>query len=346
MKRAGVSSILVRCFFGVLVLAAASAFSRLHVMPTTSRPLSVAAVAPHDKKPDTFKITSENLKELTVHSGPSSALSALTLLVKTDPAVGGICHDLTHVIGQAAYETYGFDKALTFDSPLCGSGYLHGVIEKRFAGIPLAKLPPLLQEICRMDDGRCLHGVGHGVMFATDNKMPFALRYCSSFPTATAQSFCSEGVFMENFSTEDSSHPSAYRHPDDPFYPCAEQKVRYEGTCYFYSVSYYLKLHANDYRGAFSWCMTARMGYIGTCMSGVGSRAMKYTIGDTSYVEKICDSAPADFVNSCIDGMVSYYLVNANTLQAGASLCATFKPEDTKQCVGSVNVRKGWFTTD
>jgi len=127
---------------------------------------------------------------------------------------------------------------------------------------------------------------------------------------------------MENFNSNIQIHPSRYLHPNDPFYPCALQSAFYKDACYFYATDYYLHLHTGDYLGEIKWCNSAEEGFITKCDMGLGSRAMKYNTGNPKFVEKICMSADTkEKVNSCIDGMISYFLVQYNSVARAKEIC-------------------------
>lgn len=281
------------------------------------------------------------LSQLTDSQDPKVALVALAKASKTNDSVAAICHGLAHEIGREAYRRYqNFDAALHFEDQTCGSGYLHGVIETRFAASP--NILATMQASCSVSDDRCLHGVGHGLMYYTANDLPKSLSYCSQYPSF-ARSYCAEGVFMENFSTDIQLHPSIYLHPNDPFFPCSSQVGVYKGGCYYYAPSYYLRLHPDQYAAGLVWCQSAEAGYVPSCTAGLGSRAMKYTINHPQAVAEICAAAPATQVNDCLDGAVSYYIVNQESLGSGRLFCQQVALPLQLSCQQSVNRRVGWF---
>lgn len=225
---------------------------------------------------------------------------------------------------------------------MCGSGYLHGVIEEKLGNSP--HIFKDMFDICpQTNASKCYHGVGHGFMYYTDNNLPQSIALCDKFDNQQARTACGEGVFMENFNTDRKSHPSFFLSEDNPFYPCGSQDWFYKSICYFYAPSFFLSLHKNEYLRTLTWCKTAETYGQLTCDSGVGSRAMKQNIHDPKFVEKICSNGTDQEVKACLDGMVSYYLVNYGSVEKGKQMCGTLAPEHMPTCLTSVTKRRELF---
>ncbi len=311
------------------------------------------------------KITAENLKSAPTFSlgsseykknlndllnivntqDPHVALQELALRMQTNEVVFQNCHIMAHSIGRAAYKRYqDFDTALKYQDTTCSDGYLHGVIEAKFNSIKDTQgATDELKTICskyKYPD-RCWHGIGHGLMFFTQNDLPTALSICNTYSLARASSRCYEGVFMENFLSDPDAHPTIYVDAKAPFKPCLNQEARYKGACYFYVPIYWLGLHNNDYGTAVQWCEGAENGYADECVRGVGSLAMKYNIDKPKYVESLCMKANPDDVSSCISGMASYYLTFTGLFSKANSMCAQLEPLNLKTCQAEVkrNIR-------
>ncbi len=272
---------------------------------------------------------------------PRLALNELQHRMDTDPFVFKNCHLMTHSSGRAAYKKYkDFNTALQYQNTTCSNGYLHGVIEAKFAS--LSNTQEAITELKSICSGythadRCWHGTGHGLMFFTSNDLPKALSICNTYSTSRAQRRCYEGVFMENFLADpDAGHRSDYLNPKNPFVPCPSEASRYKAVCYFYAPIYYLGLHNNDYSAAIQWCESAETGYTDSCTRGVGSLAMKYNIDKPKYVESLCMKSNPDDIPSCIDGMVSYYLTFTGSLSKTATLCSQLEPHSFKTCNSAV----------
>ncbi len=286
----------------------------------------------------------KNANDLIVivnNQDPRVALGELQHRMDTDRFVFKNCHTMAHSIGRAAYKKYkDFNVALQYQNTTCSNGYLHGVIEARFASLSntqevITELKSICSKYTHAD--RCWHGTGHGLMFFTSNDLPKALSICNTYAATRAQRRCYEGVFMENFLADlDAGHPSDYLNSKNPFTSCQSQASRYKAVCYFYVPIYYLSLHNNDYEATIKWCDNAEKAYTDSCTRGVGSLAMKYNIDDPKYVERICMQSNPDDIPSCIDGMVSYYFTFTGSLSKTAALCSQLEPASFKACNAAV----------
>lgn len=280
------------------------------------------------------------LTSLVETQNPKAALEELSTLMENNPAVLRSCHGLVHEIGHAALNTFGFAKAIAYQNDICGSGYLHGIVEENFSKVKnvTTTMHTICQDFNALTIDSCYHGVGHGLMFFTENDLPASLSYCDLYPEDKADIRCAEGVYMENFSTDQQTHESAYLNKNDPAYPCAEQPEKYKSVCYFYAPIYYLSLHENQYKQALDWCASLTE-HQQTCAYGVGSRTMKYNLHDPIFVENICHYNPK-FTRACVDGMVSYYLVNFTSKAKGREMCRTLPERSQKNCLASIEIRR------
>lgn len=278
---------------------------------------------------------------------PRVALRAIGSLIAVDPAVASSCHSLLHEIGREAYRKYrSFVTALKYQDDICGSGYLHGVVEERLQHVQ--DVYGELQTICNgYGDtglgGKCYHGVGHGLMTYTRNNLPLALNMCDNLASDFAKLRCSEGVFMENFNTDQKIHPSRYLRASDPRYPCADQVPFYKDPCYFYAPIYYLNLHDRDYAAAARWCDGSEGGYAGACVIGLGHRLMQQNLSAPRFTERVCDRLGPGKTADCLDGVVSYWMVNFDSVRQGHVLCGMMLPADRHTCNAAVDKRAWQF---
>lgn len=305
----------------VLVFAGGVAYFRLHNPVPAALPSPAAAEAGVSYG----EAKMELLRMLSV-SGPQAALEDLRTRVAADASVARSCHALAHELGHGAYEVYGdFAAAAQYEMQICNSGYLHGVIEAHFAAVP--DVLSAMQEICApYPEGKylsweCYHGAGHGLMFYTDNDLPKSLALCNRYESEFARATCANGVFMENFSTDQKLHPSRYLKEEDPFYPCKEQADEHLGHCYLYAPTYYLSLHPGEYAAALSWCKEAGGSKAVACVQGVGSQAMKENINTPAFVEGICMQGALYQRDPCIQGMVGLYINHHGSLGPAKRLC-------------------------
>lgn len=286
---------------------------------------------------------------LVSDQNPRVALTELRERIKTDNPLLRSCHALSHEIGRAAYEKYGdFAEAVNYQDEICNSGYLHGVIESYFS--TNSDVFVEMKTVCnpyppeKFQSWECYHGIGHGVMYYTANDLPRSLAMCDSLESDFAQATCANGVFMENFNTDQKLHPSAFLKSDDLFYPCAEQSMRHQGTCYLYAPTHYLSLHQNDYAGALAWCDGAGFFYRSVCVQGVGTQAMKEHINNPKFVEAVCMSDKSAGVASCIEGMIGLYVKHYGSPEPAKILCEQLEPSNKSACHAALQADRDLFT--
>lgn len=289
----------------------------------------------------------KEFKQIINEKNPTEAIEMLQEKIDIDPKIERSCHGLAHEIGRYAFAKYGFTEALIYQDDICGTGYIHGIIEAYFVKVDNPKeavLSACSTGTLHEQIGKCRHGVGHGLMFYSKNDVTASLKNCDLFTDAPGRIQCAEGVFMENFNSDERFHTSKYLDTKNPFYPCDRQTNFYKDPCYFYAPDYYLHLHPNNYNNAIKWCDSAEPDFILKCDMGVGSRTMKYNMGSPEFAEKVCMLANTRTKQTfCIDGMVSYFLVHYNSLSRGRKLCPILEESNQATCYQSVINRSTLF---
>jgi plastocyanin len=296
-----------------------------------------ASNEPNELSREQFEAAKAKYVALVQDQDPKVALDQLQTDIQTDDNLSRSCHAVVHEIGHAAYKKYDdFGEAMKYLSEMCNSGYLHGIIESRFA--ESEDVFTDMQTLCNpyppksFLNWQCYHGLGHGLMYYTANDLPKSLEMCDTFKSRTDSSNCTNGVFMENFSADQKLHLSDYLKESDPFYPCAEQIERHKRNCYTYAPTYYLSLNKNDYVGALEWCKGAEASFVSTCAFGVGAQTMKENVNDPESVESICMNADAELVASCIKGMVDLYANHQGAVKPVEQLCADLQASNRPTC--------------
>ncbi len=272
------------------------------------------------------------LHAMVAEKGATETLNYLRRTVHDEPALADVCHGLSHEVGQAAFERYGMKQALVFEQDVCGSGYVHGVVESFLENVD--DLEKALFTVCPPQDARCFHGIGHGLMDRNRNDLPDSLQNCGRFDQAFQRVQCAEGVFMENFDADLKAHPTKYLKPDDAFFPCRNQTKVNEGVCAFYAPRYFLRQHQRKYEEALDWCLTLPADPQSGCIKGVGAGAMKQNIEDVPFAESVCDHGTSpEFRKYCIEGLTSYYIVHHASSTKGREMCATLKEAYRDSCM-------------
>ncbi len=293
------------------------------------------------------EIKADLLSHLETHN-PHEVLTYLASRADQDPKISRACHELTHEVGHAAFEKLqDVGKALEYMDEFCNSGYVHGIIEEYFEKTP--DINTILETMCSAyKDGtfrawQCYHGIGHGLMYYTSNDLPTSINHCKKLPTSFQQQTCINGIYMENFNTSMTAHPSEYLPQDDSFYPCSPQGESPE-YCYLYAPTYYLNNKTHSYTDALNWCLYAPGEFKYICGAGVGYEVIKQNMLDPKKAEAACESGPHELQDFCIRGMVGSYIFYTGNTTDVQSLCPTLNQINKKSCITAINENSYLFT--
>lgn len=285
--------------------------------------------------PEAYKELEARLVALVEEEDPRVALNTLQAEIDRSESVLRSCHGLVHEIGHEAYEKYGdIAKAFSYRDEICGAGYIHGVIESYMdeKGFEESELSTICSSYEGEDRDNCFHGVGHGLMFYTRNDVPTSVSSCHALTDTKARIRCAEGVFMENFESDDVFHLSEYADTENLFGICREQKEIYQkGACYFYAPIFYLNEHERKYPDMFALCREAETPYITTCISGTASRVTKENIQRPSLVFSYCMKQKG-YEGACVEGMGSYYYTHFGDPKKVEELCTQVAKDYISAC--------------
>lgn len=247
-------------------------------------------------------------------------LTALKISSK-DPTVYANCHPLVHFLGREGYKKEHNVKTLyAKDRSVCDSGFYHGVMEQLFEekDIPLfkesdTKIVDVMKSACGQKTdyeipirySACIHGVGHALMFISNDDLPKSLEHCRILTKDQGRRTCYGGVFMENAgSVTNPYHISKYLKKDDPLYPCNWVGVKSEATCYQYQALYFAKITNNDWKKTSELCDTEPEKYKGNCFQFIGSNLLNFT-EDNQKIKEVSDFIPPLFLPNYFRGVVS-----------------------------------------
>ena len=138
---------------------------------------------------------------------------------------------------------------------------------------------------------------------------------------------CGEGVFMQLFSADVAGGHAAGKgaNPqtvDTARATCAEVRMPYAGSCWFYTPTLWLSENPDDFAGAMQWCADAPSKFgQQLCAKGVGSRTIKYHPDDPTIGARVCADA-GDLTNPCLAGMGSYWSVHHKGARPASEVCA------------------------
>jgi hypothetical protein len=297
---------------------------------------------------DEYVVAKDTYVGMARKRDPSFALDSLREQIKKDDKLSHSCHAIVHEIGHEAYEMYGsFSKSMQYQDELCNSGYLHGIIESIFS--ETKDILKTMNSICgastiqNFANWQCYHGIGHGLMFFTENNVPDSVKLCEVYIDTFARASCINGVYMENFGVDQDTHVSAYVDKNRPLYPCNEKTTFYKEDCYVYAPTYYLFVHKNDYKGALRMCRDAEAKYRLICVSGVGSQAMKDNSNNPKLVERICLTGKISQIGACISGMATLAVNHYGSTTPVRSLCKDLYFFNRGACVRAVEKQEYLF---
>ena len=294
-----------------------------------------------------FECLEQAFGNMTYYDGPQPALTRLTALSTTNRAVAGDCHRIAHRMGSAALARFKDRVAPAFiaGTPVCASGYYHGIIERAFLGQPKNKLAVVARQLCsdRQISGKpflsyqCIHGLGHGLMIYTGYELPRSLKTCDQLRTHFARVSCTGGVFMENFNSS-YGVKSKYLRKNDPIYPCNSVAERYKNYCYLLVTANLLRVTKYDQRRTAAGCHESEPSWVGTCFESFGRDVSGIAGKDPRKALASCRLAGPN-ESDCLYG-VAREIVNSDAgARRGARFCAQAPRNARARCfsgVGSV----------
>jgi len=299
-----------------------------------------------------FECFEKHYQDMVQNQTVAAAFLDLKVRYDENTLVRSLCHPLVHVIGREAAQRYpDVGEAYIQGDHFCWSGYYHGVMEGILRDVAPADLPQMINGICDSIPGKatysfyyynCVHGLGHGVMYVTQNELFEALELCDSIDGQWEKESCYGGVFMENVITDFENHFTKYLKPQEPLYPCTAVPEKNKHVCYLMQTSYVLKQNGYNFADAFEQCsgVTGENHQI-TCYQSIGRDASGSTVSDAqrtkaycmlgkdlsqqthcaigavkdfiSYfhsdtqAKQLCNAFSADIQNVCLDTAASYY---------------------------------------
>jgi hypothetical protein len=294
-----------------------------------------------------YKSISDGLIDTVNKKDPRAAISQLKEDMRKNPKVLSSCHELLHVIGRASYDKYdSFTKAMVYRDDICVSGYVHGVIEAY--SWQNKNNASKLMSVCNSDTTdnynrwACIHGIGHGLMFASKSNVPYALQKCSEFKTYFDQDACYSGAYMQNFNFDPDDNLSKYVSFVDPFQAC-RLASNHQDECYINAPIFYLNYRLGDYTGVLKWCTNAPLAFQTDCYEGVGSQIAAHLFNTPQKVEALCNGDESNNPSACLRGMMSWYIDYYAALAPAAKICPMLKPLDQTICHQAIIGEKSMF---
>lgn len=261
--------------------------------------------------------------------------------------VKSFCHLLTHVIGRAAVQKYpDLIEAFKQGDHFCWSGYYHGVMEANLYKAKKEELPEVINQICQNLPGRknysfdyynCVHGLGHGVMYVSQNELFEALKLCDHLDGSWERESCYGGVFMENVIADFENHFTEYLKPEEPMYPCPEVSEKNKQACYLMQTSYVLKINGYDFSNAFEECRKVEDGYRNICFQSLGRDASGHTISNIEKTKNVCLlGKDLNEKLNCAVGAAKDFISYFHSDRQAREFCAVFDLKIRDTCLDAV----------
>ena len=288
---------------------------------------------------------------LAYTKGPTDALRLLQEKIATDPAIEATCHPIAHTIGAGALLRYKGDvgKAFAAGNPTCGSGYYHGLLQWKLAGVDRAHVSQVARTVCSSAEIRanayryyqCVHGLGHGLMLYTRYDLPGALRLCHELVTNYDQVSCTGGVFMEN---QQSSYGirSKWLKTDDLLFPCDIVQRRDKLYCYLLVTSYILPHVGWDWKKTADWCRKSDQGFVAYCFQSYGRDASGFAREEPAKIVPVCRRAGSG-QRECIFGAVRDILNNNPSDVRSRELCSSVAATFRSYCTYGIGSMVGTY---
>jgi mono/diheme cytochrome c family protein len=276
--------------------------------------------------------------------GPKAALTEFRQVAGQKRDVLANCHQIAHMIGAGGLLHFkgNLAKAFAEGNPACGSGYYHGLLQWKLAGVQPSEVAEVAREACndpevqtnRFTYYQCDHGLGHGLMLYTAYDLPRALDFCHGLDTKFDQTSCSGGVFMENMSSSFGIR-SKWLNRKDLLYPCDGKIVRESDRLYCYGIVAQRILPAVGYswEKTAAWCRRAPAAWVDQCLESYGRSVASATQRDPAKMRALCRRAGgATAEDHCVIGAVIDVLNNNGSDPRAAEFCNGQEPDRRAGC--------------
>lgn len=286
---------------------------------------------------------------LSFRAGPDQALARFERAIASDSAIEEACHPVAHWIGHGALVRYdgNIGRTLVDGSPVCGSGYYHGVLEWKLADVAEDEVAEVARSVCAEPSieaeafvyYQCVHGLGHGVMLYSGYDLPGALEVCHGLDSEFDQTSCTGGVFMENQSSSYGVE-SEWLDDEDLIYPCNEVDEADKLYCYLLVSSRILAAVGGDWAETAEWCRRSEERWVPVCFQSYGRDAAGQTRHSPPEIERLCAYA-GEQASECVFGAVREILNNEPDDRRAGQLCERLGGPARNKCVEGIGSMVG-----
>ncbi|HEY7147892.1 MAG TPA: cytochrome c [Gaiellaceae bacterium] len=300
---------------------------------------------PNDQKVDDCQDTTcfeQAFGNMAYDDGPKAALEKLASLSSSNGTVAGDCHPIAHKIGAGGLLHFKGDvgKAFADGDATCGSGYYHGLLQWKLAGVAADQVAAVASTACKDPTieanafiyYQCNHGLGHGLMLYTGLDLPKALDYCHKLQTESDSIMCSGGVFMENQSSSFGLH-SKWLSKKNLLFPCNSKYVQREDKlyCYLLVTSHILPYVHGSWKKTSDWCRKSDPGWVQYCFQSMGRDVSGVALRDPQQMKSFCSEAGSG-EKECIYGAVRDVMNNNAQDPKGGQFCTVVAAKFRDYC--------------
>lgn len=227
------------------------------------------------------------------------------------------CHGILHAIGHEALEESGWDASMKIAHPLCGGGYIHGVIEAKFGLLAAMSPSTIRSEIigaCGDPTNEvCYHGIGHGLMVLFHDDVSRSLETCDT-TALPGRIDCYDGVFMHVFDAEETGIAKNIPERNLGSKLCDSVGSQRQSSCRFYAPRVFARTPSMIEDAANSCKKTTDADAARVCALGSGHMFMKYLLPDIDSAIEACDEFASSMLQGeCEVGVKMYRDLQANT---------------------------------
>ena len=279
---------------------------------------------------------------LAYEDGPKAALDKLAEMQTTNSVVAGDCHVIAHKIGAGGLLHYEGEVGPAFvaGNGTCGSGYYHGLLQWKLAGVKAEEVGAVARSACNDPEIKanafnyyqCDHGLGHGLMLYTSYDLPEALDFCHQLLTEFDQVSCTGGVFMENQSSSFGLR-TKWLSKKNLLYPCNSELVQRKDKlyCYLLVTSHILPNVSGDWKKTADWCRKSERGWADYCFQSYGRDVAGNAGRDPRGMKQLCAQAGSG-EKECIYGAIRDVMNNNPQDPNGKAFCEAVDPRFRQYC--------------
>lgn len=285
--------------------------------------------------------------QLTNTEGPVSAMATLRADYEEYPTVMQACHQFAHAIGRTATrKNPSLPELFTLGDSFCWSGYYHGVIEGLLRGTKITAMDETrVRTFCNavappaqayFDYFNCVHGVGHALMYVSNNDLPESLAHCAYYADENDEVNCAAGIFMENILSRENGHGTDYVVRDDPFYSCRFTKSAAVGAMCHDVHATQVVIDSGYGANAFAMCaQISNEGNKASCYHGVGREISAHTLYNPERTYTMCATG-GEGALQCILGAAKNFVAYYHGGAEAKALCAYVPESDAHICTEAV----------